>query len=35
MANAVAENIYTKCDPQGRQFQMMEDIIEWRTNDDG
>ena len=34
MANAVAENIYSQCDPQGRQFQMMEDIIEWRTNAD-
>ena len=34
MANAVAENIYSQCDPQGRQFQLMEDIIEFWTNGD-
>ena len=34
MANMVAANIYSQCDPQARQFQMMKDIIEFRTRDD-
>ena len=30
----MAENIYSQYDSQGRQFQMMEDIIKFRTNGD-
>ena len=33
-ANEIAENLYAMCDSQGRQYQLMEDIVEHRCTTD-
>jgi hypothetical protein len=32
-ANAIAENMYAQCDIEGRQFNLIEGIIDHRTDD--